>query len=73
MKRGDMIRIYAHSHGYPPGYKSGEPVIKFPSDTTGIYLDETVEMGGGYNRTFYNVITDRGVINIFSGYTGEVA
>ena len=73
MKRGDLIRIYAHSHGYPPGYKMGEPVIRFSSDTTGIYLDENVEVGGGYDRTFYNVITDRGVINIFSGYTGEVA
>ena len=70
MKSGDMIRIYAHSHGYPPGYKSGEPVIKFSSDTTGIFLEESVETGD-HPRTFYKVITDRGIISVFSGYTDE--
>lgn len=71
MKRGDMIRIYAHSHGYPLDYKRGEPVIRFSSDTTGIFLEESAETGDN-PRVFYNVITDRGIINIFSGYTGEV-
>ena len=71
MKPGDLIRIYAHSHGYPLDYKRGEPVIRFSSDTTGIFLAESVENGDN-PRVFYHVITDRGVINIFSGYTDEV-
>jgi hypothetical protein len=71
MKPGDLIRIYAHSHGYPLDYKRGEPVIRFSSDTTGIFLAESVENGDN-PRTFYKVITDRGIISIFSGYTDEV-
>lgn len=65
---GSLIEIIPGTHGYSDAWVRGTDPIRFAKGVVGILLNVSLP-SFNENRTFYKIITNMGVVNIYDKYT----